>query len=163
MRAHECIRSQNPIAQIWSSLLELPRGSSVCIKGAKFKMETAKPLYIVELWFFFVRAHECIRTQNPIAQIWSSLLELPRGSSVCIKGAKFQMETAKPLYIGVFKGSNVEHPTWRLLHYDNTSSFPSDRWKIFGKKIPSTSTPTVQVVKYSSYNPFISFLNVFLK
>ena len=67
------------------------------------------------------------------------------------------------LNLGVFKGSNVEHPTWRLLHYDNTSSFPSDRWKIFGKKIPSTSTPTVQVVKYSSYNPFISFLNVFLK
>ena len=45
--------SQNPIAQIWSSLLELPRGSSICIKGAKFKMETAKPLYIVELLFFY--------------------------------------------------------------------------------------------------------------
>ena len=55
---------------------------------------------------------------------------------------------------------HVEHLLWRLLHYDDVSSFPSDRWKNCGLKIPSTSTATVQVGKYSAYIHIISFLNV---
>ena len=97
--AHEYIRTQYPIAQKWSSLLELPRGSSIYTWGAYSKMQTTKQLLMLRLLKFYIIAPEYVRSQYPIPQIWSSLLDLPRGSSIYTWRANTKAQTTKQILI----------------------------------------------------------------